>query len=590
MDHTPNSFEADWGCIIHNRQYQKNLNTMASGGAEPNGYLVENDSSIAQNTPGFSSSGSGNWKSGQYAHDTDGTITEDSSSYMSLRPRAEYKAKMPGYRDTNGFGFVPQVPQLSQQPDNNNTNNSNNASWDFLSNAQEYVDCHACVQGDDSASCDGSDCSAAGACPSQCGESGQGSICCNGPQCLPMELCQDASCEGAAQPCTDNACTDDTANPLRQGAEAAAAAVALQSFGEPIDGGAPRCAVPNNNDIYYPPRIGYDFGQQSQNAGFHPGSFASLQSNSYSYVNQLPFGQMPTTALQAHNLDPVDTLLRANPQFILGTHLYQHHDTTHHQHVADGGACPAENLHNVHGVCTLPVFDGSMSSLQKYGNESQCGFQADNLAMWQQHALHEHRDLFSSFGTAVPNLDCGDLNQFSWPEPAPTDFHATPEASAPDMTNDWSTGVDTPQVVEKPRDLQEMALPSQDFRNLPSPARSLVSNDLPSQDAETLGHDGASDSEDDDSKPRRCLWKDAASGKPCNKVFEGCEALDAHCKKEHVKPVAKDPKDPCVFECLWEGCTRDVGFPQKGKLTRHIQTHTGCKFHIFFHVGRTILI
>ncbi|KAK2626900.1 hypothetical protein QTJ16_004075 [Diplocarpon rosae] len=78
--------------------------------------------------------------------------------------------------------------------------------------------------------------------------------------------------------------------------------------------------------------------------------------------------------------------------------------------------------------------------------------------------------------------------------------------------------------------------------------------------------------------PHLCLWK-ASSGGLCR--FEGTSAsnLQDHVKDHHLQSLGKNTG----YICLWDGCRRDQnlgeksGFSQRGKLERHMATHTGFK-------------
>ncbi|KAK6586205.1 hypothetical protein PZA11_001262 [Diplocarpon coronariae] len=78
--------------------------------------------------------------------------------------------------------------------------------------------------------------------------------------------------------------------------------------------------------------------------------------------------------------------------------------------------------------------------------------------------------------------------------------------------------------------------------------------------------------------PHLCLWK-VNGGELCR--FEGTSAsnLQDHVKDHHLQSLGKNTG----YICLWDGCRRDQnlgeksGFSQRGKLERHMATHTGFK-------------
>ncbi|TLD13516.1 uncharacterized protein PgNI_04881 [Pyricularia grisea] len=76
--------------------------------------------------------------------------------------------------------------------------------------------------------------------------------------------------------------------------------------------------------------------------------------------------------------------------------------------------------------------------------------------------------------------------------------------------------------------------------------------------------------------PNTCLWLDDM-GIPCGHVFEDASQLNRHVIEEHLRYLQKEHNE---YLCRWMGCKRQSksekrGFPQKSKIERHLQTHTG---------------
>ena len=75
----------------------------------------------------------------------------------------------------------------------------------------------------------------------------------------------------------------------------------------------------------------------------------------------------------------------------------------------------------------------------------------------------------------------------------------------------------------------------------------------------------------------QCKWNDGDA--PCGEICESEEALQKHIKHAHLESLDKSTG----YKCRWDGCSRDsrrgeaAGFTQRGKLERHMATHTGCK-------------
>ncbi|RFU36005.1 hypothetical protein B7463_g335, partial [Scytalidium lignicola] len=81
----------------------------------------------------------------------------------------------------------------------------------------------------------------------------------------------------------------------------------------------------------------------------------------------------------------------------------------------------------------------------------------------------------------------------------------------------------------------------------------------------------------DDGTTLRCQWK-MESGDICGVLADSEAALHNHVKN-HLAELSKQTG----YLCRWKGCTRDEkrgteqGFTQRGKLERHMATHTGFK-------------
>lgn len=71
-----------------------------------------------------------------------------------------------------------------------------------------------------------------------------------------------------------------------------------------------------------------------------------------------------------------------------------------------------------------------------------------------------------------------------------------------------------------------------------------------------------------------CRWWDSEAGPMCGQHFESADALQTHVRDVHIAALKKKTG----YFCLWaDCCRRDKQFSQKGKVERHMQTHTGCK-------------
>ena len=74
-----------------------------------------------------------------------------------------------------------------------------------------------------------------------------------------------------------------------------------------------------------------------------------------------------------------------------------------------------------------------------------------------------------------------------------------------------------------------------------------------------------------------CMWK--ADNQVCGLIFQSEVELQTHLKSSHLESLDKRSG----YRCLWEDCKRKEmplekqGFSQRGKLERHMATHTNCK-------------
>lgn len=76
-----------------------------------------------------------------------------------------------------------------------------------------------------------------------------------------------------------------------------------------------------------------------------------------------------------------------------------------------------------------------------------------------------------------------------------------------------------------------------------------------------------------------CQWMldpgDSLEDVACGMSFDSAGHLQQHLKDSHLKAVSSRVD----LSCRWKGCERgpDKPFSQKGKLERHLVTHTGCR-------------
>lgn len=101
-------------------------------------------------------------------------------------------------------------------------------------------------------------------------------------------------------------------------------------------------------------------------------------------------------------------------------------------------------------------------------------------------------------------------------------------------------------------------------------------------DAETKYPSVIPDAElSEDDTRNRCMWKTGHGG-ICGKVCDTESDLQTHVKEAHLKSL----NNRVGYNCQWQGCSRPAklgnksGFTARGKLERHMASHTGCRLFL----------
>jgi hypothetical protein len=87
-------------------------------------------------------------------------------------------------------------------------------------------------------------------------------------------------------------------------------------------------------------------------------------------------------------------------------------------------------------------------------------------------------------------------------------------------------------------------------------------------------------SSEDDDTGNVCKWK-TGHGSVCGTVCETEKLLQVHIKEAHLKSL----NNRVGYNCQWQGCSRPAklgkkaGFSARGKLERHMASHTGCRHY-----------
>jgi hypothetical protein len=499
-------------------------------------------------------------------------------------------------------------------------------------------------------------------CPSHCGETGQGAVCCDDNDCGASSLCVDEDCDGANHPCTDENCLSDASPQRIVGPEEnrdeepeeedeeeerreAVAAAALTSIGDMAEhqpensqANAGRLNTASNFHTGSP-----SHGSSFQNTPSPPFSttqgsmFTNTQTSPFpnqfgtSYLSQQGFNtgvtglgfdaNMGTSSNDQNNWFLENNAWQTNPAFSLASHMFQYHapgSGTDHT-----GPCPVDTSNLPFSTCPLPLLSHSHGFGDQMGLDplATCGFTFQDTEMFQEHIFSQHQELMRS----LPTMGSG--NSFDVSQGPQNGFESF--FTGPQMNSSHSSGGNLPVEAQS----MNMAFTSGSHQQTSEPAAITTvkaetksktktkpkaiakakpkpkNKHLPTKlqdseaeaDEEVEGLFGTIDGKQapdeyptltlkdgtvlkplpadqlvQPEKPAVCFWNDPKAGGICGQWFQSAEALDIHCREHHIDPMGKIDGG---FVCHWDQCSRKdkPPFAQKGKLVRHIQTHTACE-------------
>lgn len=208
-----------------------------------------------------------------------------------------------------------------------------------------------------------------------------------------------------------------------------------------------------------------------------------------------------------------------------------------------------------------------------------CPLPTDKCLQNISHNPVHHLELDHGFDFSInseyscPAPDCGPDQTFLNPMMLHNHFdqaHATPASGS--LLCQWNS-CDT--TFPNPHELFAHLNENHHLANLISTdADEEPIDPMPTQ---CLGDNPDAESSDDD-KSNRCKWK-TGFGSVCGAVHQSESDLQKHIKEAHLKSL----NNRVGYYCQWEGCGRlakrgnKSGFSARGKLERHMATHTGCK-------------
>ncbi|KAF4123367.1 Zinc finger, C2H2 type [Geosmithia morbida] len=527
--------------------------------------------------------------------------------------------------------------------------------------------------------CDGEDCPS-NACPSECGEDGHGSVCCRDEDCdsnVADRVCSDGSCSGARDPCeqegcdprrpelclgdacegADDACThkDCESHPpgfcLRGACEAIGDACTHNGcFGDPL----PSSTTGNGTEAAAAAAALASFGDMSGVNSFAGGSQLQAFGNpafTFDPTTQ-PFPRQDASDMlncmgpgRTDNavLARVPQAFAANPQGPtqngypwpnreLLSHLRDYHATPHN-HSNHTRPCLADYPNLAGAKCTLPTQVFSQLETGDVAGQSspfQCGFLAQDPAMFADHVVSQHGDLLHQLPDSVFNFSPSDWKTFmqkaaeDWQHHGFGELNGTSQGAC--QLHEHSHGQNHHGYSHHDHSHHAHShhahshhnhshsnshahihshahLPAKagtdtlaQTTNPPSPASMVCSgHQLPTPDSAlsptSLSPFGNRSLEKQELKPDyssasqsyghhnvyQCSWTDSQTGHACNQNFQNSDDLDAHCREYHTKMLEKGT---CGFRCMWRGFKPlecpicHMRLSAKQALDQHIRTHT----------------
>lgn len=424
-------------------------------------------------------------------------------------------------------------------------------------------------------------------CPSHCGETGPGGLCCDADDCEAQateELCIDEACEGANNPCTDENCLGDALTPSGTREEAAAAA-ALTSFNDIGDLNSIGSFTEGNQFGSFGNDFSLGPNQQLTGQASHGMDFSNMHTAPDAQFNMLSTDSVATASSNGQNM-----AWTWPPNLEYLNHLVQYHDpsqdNTHHMR-----PCLADYPSFVGTKCPLPAPNYDTNDLNDIWSQNpdiQCGYSAQDPAIFADHLKTQHK-------TFISNFTGFDLGPISWGQTQQGNYNSAQEFSDASQANHnlqttsfQGTGPDansrgsrqisssTPsgtitstRTAPLPTPVSPLSPPlfEHPHPKLESPQPPMT---IDRHQHQSLGLENA----------YQCFWKDPKTGETCLENFKDSDELHDHCKNEHTKISAKAEDG---FRCMWHSCRReDECFATKAKLNRHLQTHTGCELNHTF--------
>lgn len=382
-------------------------------------------------------------------------------------------------------------------------------------------------------------------CKSQCGDDGD------------ADICHDPNCEDGSDFCTDSDCVDQVdcslntcpITGLSSGDEDAAATLASIHGGSSDPSTSPGADGELSTQTQSSLRLATSASPQSSLMASPPLSQYTSTFPNYFPYQPMAMGFYPSLPGDfGMNLDLVDDLImHHNPQ-----QPSHSHSTPHFR------PCPLDNAQLLTRRCMLPRAAYHEPAAQSLGQMAEannydllpdpCGVYLSGPDEVLPHIANNHPRAFTTLQSYLETSSTAP----GMSEANKAALLSAIGAAGPSKEPDGGSGLFDPYSTTPSSTPHDSATPV------------------------TQGSDVTLDTVESGSQ-FVCKWR-GDSGRPCDQHFDDSEGLH-----QHVVTHSRNLKKAGAgHRCRWAGCTRADGpkgcFPQRTKLERHLQTHTGCEY------------
>ncbi|KAK3394080.1 hypothetical protein B0H63DRAFT_444270 [Podospora didyma] len=348
-----------------------------------------------------------------------------------------------------------------------------------------------------------------------------GDMSCCDSQCTMTGKCTNMACANKEDACTDQSCPGRPESVPSEVVDGAAALISINHAPEQ---------------------------QQPHRFGFQPSS------GSYS-SSPAPGGALARVRGQVMDFG-TDFLHDPNWRSLLGglaSHILVAHPIEDTANENCTRPCPLDDPRNYLN-CHIPAVYNNPPPFSHYGSGNGapmlmsrelpvCGAETDDPDAFLAHFNTQHRPFFTGDPQSLmARLGCGDEAIL------PSTEDRSPSSATPLDTTDSGISSNTPDPLTPLSN-------SMDMSDVKDSASSLSRSQSVSSSVGTPVGTGPDDE-------HKCLWQEEGSTTICGRIFEDSGELFVHAADAHIRVAGA------------------VGFPQRSKIERHMQTHIGHKPHI----------